>query len=178
MNIEIQGTNSEVTSAAIQKVREEIVSLIGLLEKRGEFNGIDSKNPIDHLKKGGLLTLSQYGERVSLSGFKFANDEKNGLIKYETCGGNKHHIELDSKGWITITFEGNRGSCCETPEGLYGFHGLSETLNHLLKSVTDWTLMGYKTSQPDWGIQHWLAGEVKTGPKNLSEAEKLGFIEA
>lgn len=108
------------------------------------------------------VTLSCYGERVQVV-------QEPGCVSvlYVTCSGNYHAVEFYDDGWVIATSNGRRNS-----DG-WGMAYLSDTLYGILQTIAGdgWTLLDVETSQPEWGVYHWLAGRLKEGPSNRQEAE-------
>lgn len=119
----------------------------------------------DLMDKEKGATLSCYGERVAI------DMPQDGLtVNYQTCGGTIHRVEIDLlSGYVVAESVGLRNS-----DG-WGMASLSPTLAELLQSIVreGWTILELETSQPDWGVNHWLAGKLKEGPANLQEAEEV-----
>ena len=117
------------------------------------------------LAEGQCVTLSYYGESVGLKLIENSLE-----VNYQTCGGTRHDVTIDlQSGFLVTSSDGKRNS------NGWGMAELSGTLKGILEKEKQkgWDLISLETSQPDWGVWHWLAGKLKDGPTNLREAEDI-----
>jgi hypothetical protein len=154
----VTGITSEIISAIVAEVTNAVTALWD-----ADVSGRVS-DPAN-LAAGKPCTLSCYGESIAMT------SSGNGVtIVYRTCGGSIHTVELDAKsGYLFTESTGRRNSTG------WSMIDHSETLASLLlaEKKEGWTLLSLETSQPEWGVSHWLAGTLKPGPCNLQEWDGL-----